>query len=121
MSEAICEFEGCGKSSVRVCSRCRRQFCARHIEPVYPDVAPDRSPWRCAPCTKEIKQETRQHTRRSKRGLIGSGVLVLLGIAVYVIGTSLAPDSDEVTFAAIVGMCLVGVGVISAVYQALSR
>ena len=48
-------------------------------------------------------------------------MLVLLGIAVYVIGTSLAPDSDEVTFAAIVGMCLVGVGVISAVYQALSR
>lgn len=120
MAEAICEFEGCGRPSVHACSRCRRQYCARHIEPVYPDVSPERSPWRCAVCTKEIKQESRQHTRRSKRGLIGSGLLVLLGIAVYVIGTALAPDSDEVTFAALVGVSLAGIGIISAVYQALS-
>ena len=119
MSDALCEYPGCSRSAIRACDRCRRQFCSRHIEPIYPDVAPERSPWRCTLCTREAKQEARQHTRRSKRGLVWAGLLVLLGIAVYVIGTSLAPDSDEVTFAAIAGLCLVGIGLISAAYQFL--
>lgn len=117
MSDALCEHPGCGRGVARACDRCRRQFCARHIEPIYPDVSPERSPWRCALCTKETKQEARQHTRRSRKGLVWAVALVVLGIAVYVIGTALAPDSDEVTFAAIIGMCLVGIGAISAVYQ----
>ena len=119
MSDALCEYRGCGRGATRACDRCRRRFCPRHIEPVYPDVAPDRSPGRCALCTKEARQEARQHTRRSKRGLGWAVALVLLGVAVYVLGTALAPDSDEVTFSAIAGLCLVGIGLISAAYQFL--
>jgi hypothetical protein len=119
MSDALCEYPGCGRAAIRACDRCRRQSCARHIEPIYPDVSPERSPWRCTQCAKEAKQEVRQHTRRSKRGLVWAAALVLLGIAVYVLGTALSPDSDEVTFSAIAGLCLVGIGVISAAYQFL--
>lgn len=120
MADVLCEYPGCGKAAARACDRCRRQFCSRHIEPVYPDVALDRSPWRCALCAREAKQEARQHTRRSKRGLLWAGLIVALGIGFYVVGTALAPDSDEVTFAAIVGLSLVGIGLITVVYQFLS-
>lgn len=120
MTETLCEYPGCGRAVVRACDRCRRQFCARHVEPVYPNVPPERSPWRCALCAREIKREARQHTRRSRRGLAGAVALVLLGIALYVGGTALAPDSDEVTFAALVGICLIGIGAITAVYQFFS-
>ena len=120
MSEAVCEYPGCGTAVLRACDRCRRSFCARHIEQMYPNVAPDRSPWRCTLCTQEARQEARQHTRRSKRGLIWAGVLVVVGILVAVVGTALAPDSDEVTFAALAGIALIGIGAISAIYQFLA-
>ena len=120
MSEAVCEYPDCGRAVLRACDRCRRSFCSRHIEPIYPDVAPDRSPWRCTLCTREARQEARQHTRRSKRGLIWSGVLVVVGILVAIVGTALAPDSDEVTFAALAGIALIGIGAISAIYQFLA-
>src|SRR5688572_10115916 len=119
MSEAICEYPGCGRAILRACDRCRRSFCARHIEQMYPNVAPDRSPWRCELCTRESRQEARQHTRRSKRGLIWAAALVVAGILVAVVGTALAPDSDEVTFAALIGIALIGIGAISAIYQFL--
>jgi uncharacterized membrane protein len=92
----------------------------RHVEQVYPDVAPDRSPWRCALCTREARQAARQHTQRSKRGLILAGLLVLAGLVIAIVGTALAPDSDEVTFAALIGIALVGIGAITAVYQLFS-
>ena len=120
MSDAPCQHPGCARPAMRACGRCRRQCCSRHIEPIYPDVAPERSPWRCTRCTKEALQAARQHNpRRSKRSLVWAALLVLLGIAVYVVGTALAPDSDEVTLAAIVGLCLVGIGLISAAYHFL--
>jgi hypothetical protein len=117
MSEATCEYPGCNRAVLRACDRCRRSFCARHIEQIYPNVAPDRSPWRCTLCTREARQEARQHTRRSKRGLIWAGLLILAGIAVAIVGTALAPDSDEVTFAGLAGIVLIGIGAISALYQ----
>jgi hypothetical protein len=120
MAEAICEYSGCGRAALRACDRCRRSFCSRHIEQMYPDVAPDRSPWRCTLCAKEARQEARQYTRRSKRGLLWAAVLVVAGILVAVVGTALAPDSDEVTFAALVGIALIGIGAISAIYQFLA-
>lgn len=117
MADAICEYPGCGKPAARACDRCRRSFCPRHIEPLYTNVAPERSPWRCALCTREVRQEARQHRQRPKSRLIGAGVLVLLGIALYVGGTALAPDSDEVTFAALIGMGMIGIGAISFIYS----
>lgn len=117
MSEATCAYPGCGKAVLRACDRCRRSFCARHIEQVYPHVAADRSPWRCTLCTREARQEARQHTRRSRSGLIVAGIMVLAGILIAVIGTALAPDSDEITFAALVGIALIGIGGITAIYQ----
>jgi uncharacterized paraquat-inducible protein A len=121
MAEAACEYPGCGREVLRACDRCRRSFCARHIEPLYPDVSPERSPWRCTLCTREVRQEARGHTRRSRRGLAWAGALVVLGVIMYVVGTALAPDSDEVTFAALLGLILAGVGAISAVYSLVAR
>jgi hypothetical protein len=117
MSEATCEYPSCNRAVLRACDRCRRSFCVRHIEQIYPNVASDRSPWRCTLCTREARQEARQHTRRSKWGLIWAGVLVVAGILIAIIGTALAPDSDKVTFAGLAGIILVGIGAISALYQ----
>jgi hypothetical protein len=117
MSEATCEYPGCGRAVLRACDRCRRSFCARHIEQIYPHVAPDRSPWRCTLCTREAKQEARQHTQRSWRGLIWAVALIVAGILVAVVGTALAPDSDEVTFASLVGIGMIGIGAVTALYQ----
>ena len=117
MSEAICEYPGCGRAVLRACDRCRRSFCARHIEQIYPHVAPDRSPWRCTLCAREAKREAKQHTRRSRSGLVGAGVLILAGILIAIVGTALAPDSDKITFAGLAGIVLVGIGAVTALYQ----
>jgi hypothetical protein len=116
MSDATCEYPGCARPAIRACDRCRRTFCARHIEPLYPDVAPDRSPWRCTLCTKEARQEARRHRQRPKSRLVWAGLLVLVGIAIAIVGTALAPDSDKVTFAALIGVGLIGIGAISFIY-----
>ena len=121
MSDAICEYPGCSRAVIRACDRCRRQFCSRHIEPLYPDVYAERSPWRCSLCTKEAQQEARQHTKRSRSGLAWAGGLVLLGIIVTSIGTALAPSSDRVTLAALAGLALIGIGVISFLYSLVAR
>src|SRR5262245_49483376 len=119
MSDATCEHPGCGRPAFRACDRCRRSFCSRHVEPLYPDVAPERSPWRCKLCTREVREEARQHRRRPKRNLVWAGLLVLAGFVLYIVGTALAPDSDEVTFAALAGLGLVGIGAITFVYGLL--
>ncbi len=121
MSDAICEYPGCNRAVVRACDRCRRQFCSRHIEPLYPDVSAERSPWRCRLCTQEARQEARQHTTRSKSGMIWAAGLVLLGIVITVIGTALAPSSDRVTLAALAGLLIAGIGVISFLYSLVAR
>jgi hypothetical protein len=117
MSDVACQYPGCTRAVLRACDRCRRSFCARHIEPIYPDVAPERSPWRCTLCTREARQEARRHRRRSWRGLIWAAVLMLAGIVLATVGTAMAPDSDNVTLAALGGVALIGIGAISAIYQ----
>lgn len=120
-SAPTCAYPNCGRAAIRACDRCRRAFCARHIEPIYPDVSPERSPWRCALCARELRGEARAQRGRSRRGLAWAGGLVLLGLAVAIVGTALAPDSDEVTFAALAGLILAGIGAISALYSLVAR
>jgi hypothetical protein len=114
MSAATCAYPGCARPATRTCDRCRRAACDRHIAPMYPDVV--RSPYRCTLCAREARQEAHSHRQRSPRRLIPAGLLILLGAAILIIGTALAPDSDRITFAGIGGMLLVGIGLISLCY-----
>jgi hypothetical protein len=115
MAAATCAYPGCARPTARPCDRCRRDFCDRHIEPMYPDAI--RSPFRCALCAREARQAARAARGRPRRGILPAVALLVVGVAILVVGTALAPSSDRVTLAGVAGMLLAGVGAISLCYS----
>ena len=116
MAEAICAYPRCDRQGVHQCMRCRQAFCLRHSEPIYSGVGA-RSPYRCTTCIKESRDEARQHTRRSKRGVLSALVVLVIGVITIIVGTALAPASDKVTLAALAGLIIAGIGAVSLTYS----